>query len=158
MLPIAYPHPTGQANPITFRAAAALAAQGAWDASPTEIPIIAYDWLTLYFSYDEDADATDGAVDWYLEYSPYSIDQVGVQNWFQMTLYAAGVMAAGSDIQSNIQREYITYAATDAAIEAFVYGPLQLERTIERIRLVARESGDTDNPGLFHVVGVANGE
>ena len=160
MLPIAYPHPTGQSNPITVRAAAALPAAGAWDSVPLEIPVIAFDQITFYFSYDEGAEADEGtgAFDWYLEYSPYYADLAGVEDWFQMSLYDAGVLASGADTQSFIQKEYITYGATSSSVQNFTYGPLGIERTIERLRLVARESGDTDNPGTLHVVAVANGE
>lgn len=159
MLPIGNSYPPGVENPITLRADAALAAAGAWDAAPTEIAVIGFDQITLFLSYDEAAAvAGNGAVDWYLEYSPYAADVVGVDSWFQMSLYAAGVMAAGADIQSRLQREYITYDSTAAASEAFVYGPIDLKQTIERLRLVARESGDVANPGAFHVVAVANSE
>jgi len=157
MYPLSQPHPIGQANPITFRADAILPAAGAWDASPVEVPVIAFDKLTLYFSYDEDAGvAGAGAFDFYIEYSPYSIDQVGVENWFRMALYAAGVMAAGTDIQSNIQREYITYDSIGATAETFVYGPLDISKTVERMRIVARESGEVGNPGDLKIIGVAN--
>ena len=159
MFPLSHPHPTGQANPITFRADALLPAAGAWDANPTEVPVIAFDQLSLYLAYDEDAAvAGNGVVDFYIEYSPYSADLVGVENWFRMSLYAAGAMAAGTDITSNVQREIVSYDSVGATVETFGYGPLQLKQTVERIRIFARESGDVANPGTFQIIGVANSE
>ena len=40
----------------------------------------------------------------------------------------------------------------------FVYGPLDMKQTVERIRVFARESGDVANPGDLHIVAVANAE
>lgn len=156
MYPLANPHPTGQANPITFRADAILLAAGAWDADPEEIPVIAFDQVSLYFAYERGA--VGGVFDWYIEYSPYSIDQVGVENWFQMSLYEEGVMVISADITSNVQRELMTYGSTGAGVETFIYGQINLKQTVERMRIFARESGDVDNPGTLQIIGVGNAE
>lgn len=157
MFPLSHPHPTGQNNPVTIRADAILLAAGAWDAAPVEVPVAAFDYLMLYLAYDEAAAvAGNGAVDFYIEYSPYSADLAGVEDWFRMSLYEAGAMVAGSDITSNLQREIITYGSTGATVETFVYGPLSIMRTAERIRIFARESGDVANPGNLQIIGVLN--
>lgn len=159
-LPLAYPHPTGQVNPITVRAAAALPAAGAWDTAPLEIITISADWITFYFTYTRHAQAIVGVFDFKIEYSPYSSDQAGVEDWFDGSAFAIGAVVSGADTQSEIQAEYVTYASNGAAAEMVIFGPMRLERTIERLRLFARESenGDTDNPGTLHVVAVWNGE
>ena len=156
MLPMNYPHPTGLANPATVRAAAALLAAGAWDAAPTEIPIIAADYFTLYFTYTRGA--AGGAFDFQIQYSPYSADLAGVEDWFDASAYAIGAVVSGADTQSLIQAEYVTFQSQGATAENFIYGPIRLERTIERIRVLCRESGVVGDPGELHIVGVFNGE
>ena len=155
VLPIGNPYPTGEKNPVEAVLDAALPAAGAWVVGP-EITAAIFDQITLFADYIRGA--AGGAVDLRLEYSPYSVDQVGVDNWFQMSIYSAGAMAAGTDIQSFIQREYITYTSTGATSEAFIYGPLSLMQTVERVRISARESGVVGTPGTIHVVAVLNAE
>ena len=69
------------------------------------------------------------------------------------SIYAAGAVAAGADTQSLVQREYQTYTATGATAEDFIYGPLPLNGTIERVRVRARESGNVGAPGTLSIVG-----
>jgi len=145
-------HPLGTTNPVTVRASAALAGAGAWDATPTEFSVAGYRWITLYISYTRGA--AGGAVDFQIQTSPYSVDQVGVESWFEGTLLAPAVLAAGVDSQSRIQREYITYAATGAAIENPDYGPIEFGASVERMRIRCRESGVVGTPGTLHIVGV----
>ncbi len=151
MLPVAYPHPVGFTNPIVLRASAALAGAGAWDATPVETPVDGMDRMTLYFTYTRGG--AGGAFDFQIQVSPYSSDQLVVQNWFPTSLYQLGVIVAGSDAQSRVQREYATYQATGAAVETFVHGPTDI-KSVERIRLVARESGAVGTPGTLMIVGV----
>ena len=139
-------------NPFTFRASAALAGAGAWDATPLTIACPQRGSLTLFLSYTRGA--AGGAFDYQLQVSPYSATVAGVENWFNESEFSAAVLAAGVDSQSRLQQEYITYGSKAAAIENVVYGPVQLEAGIERIRLVARESGVVGNPGTLHVVGL----
>lgn len=149
VLPItpAYPVIT---QPVTVRAAAILLAAGAWDAAPLEIAVPGFEKGTFFFSYTRGA--AGGAFDYSIEVSPYSADQLIVQSWYQMSEYAPGILAAGVDTQSRVQREYITYQAIGAAIENFISGPIEISRNIERIRLNVRESGDVANPGTVHIV------
>jgi len=158
MLPISYPHPTGLANPVTLRAAAALPAAGAWDTTPTEFPIIAADIFTLYLTYTRGA--AGGAFDFQIQYSPYYADLAGVEDWFNDSALALGGVVLGADTQHLIQAAYTTFESQGATAEMVIYGPIQLERTIERIRVRARESADgvVGTPGTLHIVGVFNGE
>ena len=68
-----------------------------------------------------------------------------------MSAYAVGVVAAGADTASLIQRENATYTSTGAAAEAVAWGPIALRGTVEDLRIVANETGDNANPGNFGV-------
>jgi hypothetical protein len=138
-------------NPVTMKAAATLEAAGAWD-TPTEIACAGFDWVMLYFTYTRGA--ANGAMDFQPQVSPYSADLAGVEDWFTQSIYAGGAVVAGADTTSNVQRELVTYGSTGAAAEMFVYGPVRLDGTIERIRITTRESGVASNPGDCHIVGV----
>lgn len=145
-------HPPGTRNPVTVRAAAALAGAGAWDAAPTEFSVAGFRWITLYISYTRGA--AGGAMDFQVESSPYSADVVGAESWFDQSEFAPAILAAGVDSASRIQRETVTYAATGAAIENFVYGPIEFGSSVERMRIPCRESGVVGTPGTAHLVGV----
>lgn len=149
-LPILDAHPRGWQNPVTLRANAALAA--AWDAAPAESFASGAHNLTLAFTYERGA--AGGAFDWQLEVSIYAVAgnvPTGAGEWVTESLYAAGAVAAGVDSQSRVQREFQTYQATGAAAEDFVYGPVALDGTIERIRVRARESGVPGTPGDLQI-------
>jgi hypothetical protein len=139
-------------NPVTVRAAAALPAAGGWDATPTEVACAGFNWMMLYFTYTQGA--AGGAVDFQMHVSPYAADIAGVEDWFYQSVYGAGAVAAGADTTSNVQRELVTYGSTAAGAETFVYGPVILDGTVERLRVRCRESGATANPGDCHVVAV----
>lgn len=149
-----HPISTTYLDKVIARALAALPAAGAWDGDPTALHCEDFHFVTFYLAYmsgNDGQDPVDGAVDFKIEVSPDTSGSV----WHQFTEYAPAVLAAGVDSQSRIQREYITYEPTqDAAFEYFVYGAIELRGTIERIRIVARESGDTDHPGQLSVVAV----
>lgn len=156
MLPISYPHPTGLANPATLRAAAALPAAGAWDTSPTEVPIIAADYVTLYMTYTRGA--AGGGFDFQLQYSPYYADLAGVEDWFESSAYSVAAVALGADSISQIATEYVRFTSQGATAENFIFGPVRLERTVERLRVIAKEHGVVGTPGTLHIVAVFNGE
>lgn len=146
-------YPTGWTNPITLRASAALAAAGAWDAAPTESFATNAQSLTLSFTYTRGGAA--GAFDWQLEVSIYAVVgnvPAGASEWVTESLYSAGAVVAGADTGSDVQREYQTYTATGAGAEDFVYGPIELNGTIERIRVTAKESGNVGAPGTLSIV------
>ncbi len=139
-------------NPVTVRAAAALAAAGAWDATPTEVACAGFNWVMFYFTYTRGA--ANGAMDFQIHTSPYSADVAGVEDWFYQSVYAAGAVAVNVDTTSNIQRELVTSGATAAGAETFNYGPVSLDGTVERIRIRCRESGVAGTPGDVHIIGV----
>jgi hypothetical protein len=138
-------------NPATIRASAILPAVGAWDPTPIIFPMAGFGVATLFFAYTRGG--AGGAFDWYLEGTPYAIDVIApLATWFQSSLYAPAILAAGVDSQSRIQREYFTYQAVGGAIETFAYGALRLLGTVERLRLFARESGNVGAPGTLQVM------
>ena len=134
------------------RASAALPAAGAWDATPTEMASPYFDYVTLSFTYTRGA--AGGAFDWQIETSPYSVAAnvpVGASEWVTESIYAAGAVAAGADTTSLVQRELQSYTSQGAAAEDFVYGPIALNGTVERIRVRARESGVVGTPGTLQI-------
>lgn len=145
-------HPVAWVNPVNLRASAALPAAGAWDATPTEQNVAGADFVTFHFTYTRGA--AGGAFDWQLQTSAYSVAAnvpAGAAEWVNESVYDAGVLAAGADTQSRVQREYQTYQATAAAAEGFTFGALELRGTIERIRIRARESGAVGTPGTLQI-------
>jgi hypothetical protein len=148
-------HPPGFENPVVLRASAALAAAGAWDAAPTETPCAFVDNITLNFTYTRGA--VGGAFDWQVETSPYAVAAnvpAGASEWVTQSIYAGGLVAAGADTTSLVQRELQSYGSQGAAAEDFSYGPIALEGTVERIRVRARESGVVGTPGTLQITAV----
>lgn len=154
MLPISQPHPIINSLAV-MRPLAILLAAPAWDPTPPEFAVAGFDFATLYFTYTWDVLSIGfGAFDVQIETSPYVVNQPVVQNWFAQALYAAGILAAGVDTQSRIQREYVTYRATAAGLgvpETFSRGLVRVVGA-ERIRIVARESGDLALPGTLEII------
>jgi hypothetical protein len=153
MLPILDPMPRGYTNPVTLRASAALPAAGAWDTAPTESPVANADNMTLSFTYTRGA--AGGAFDWQLEVSIYAVTAnvpAGASEWVTESLYAAGAVAAGADTTSLVQRELQSYTSQGAVAEDFVFGPIVLDRTVERVRVRAKESGVVGTPGTLSIV------
>jgi len=154
IIPLGNPYPVAWNNPVTMRASAALPAAGAWDAAPTEQNVAGGGSIMLSFTYTEGA-VVGGAFDWQVQASIYSIAAnvpAGAGEWGDESLYQAGAVAAGVDSQSRVQAEYQTFDPTGVAIETFVYGPIELNHTIERVRIPCRESGQVATPGLLAVV------
>lgn len=150
-LPILDAHPRGWQNPVNLRAYAALPNAGAWDATPTESFSSGAHNLTLSFRYVRGA--AGGAFDWQLETSIYAVAAnapTDAAEWVTESLYAPGVIAPGEDSQSRVQREYQTYESFSAD-DDFVYGPIALNGTVERIRVRASESGVTGTPGNLQI-------
>ena len=134
------------------RASAALAAAGAWDATPTEMPAPYFQDMTLSFTYTRGA--AGGAFDFQIETSPYSIVgnvPAGASEWITQAIYASGAVAAGADTTSLVQRELESFTSQGAAAEDFSYGPIGLKGTVERVRVRARESGVVGTPGTLQI-------
>lgn len=153
-LSISHPHPVGFENPVTLRAAAVLAAAGAWDAAPLEVACAGAWWVRFYFTYTRAA--LGGAVSYRWEISPYSANIAGVEDWFQGTLYVPDdIDPPCEDVIGFVQRETIRYCSADVAgAQTFVSPPIHLAGCLERLRLNCSETGTPLVPGDCHVVGV----
>jgi len=137
------------------RVSAILAAAGAWDATPVEMPCPYMEYVAFNLTYTRGGVA--GAFDIQIWLSAYSVAAnvpAGAEEWVSESVYAGGLLAAGADTQSRLQREYETYQATGAAVEAFSYGPILLGGTYERIYILARESGNAGAPGTLQIEAV----
>ena len=152
MLPMFNTHPRGWVNPVNLRVSAALEAAGAWDVTPTVSFSSGAQNFTLAFTYTRGA--AGGAFDWQLEVSPYAVvgnAPAGASEWITESVYASGAVAAGVDTTSGVQRELQSFTSQGAAAEDFVFGPIALNGTIERIRVTARESGVVGTPGTLQI-------
>lgn len=155
MLPsIRQSYPRGWQNPVVARVSAALAAAGAWDANPTEFFVSGAKSMTLTFTYTRGA--AGGAFDFQLEVSPYSVAALvpaGGGEWADGSAYAVGAVGLGADTQSRVQDEYITFGSQGAGAETIIFGPIELDGTIERMRIPCRESADgvVGTPGTLQV-------
>lgn len=132
------------------RVSAVLAA--AWDAAPIEMACPGLNSVTFGFTYTRGGAA--GAFDYQIWYSLYSVAAnvpAGAQEWYTEPIYAAGAVAAGVDTTSLVQLEFQRYTPTGAAVSAFPIGPIELDATIERIRIRARESGNVGAPGTLQI-------
>jgi len=146
-------YPVAWINPVTMRASAALPAAGAWDPAPTEQNVAGAGSITLSFTYTEGAPT--GAFDWQLQTSIYSVAAnvpAGAGEWGDEVLHAPGAVFAGQDSQSRVQAEYQTFDPIGVAAETFTYGPIELNYTIERVRVLARESGVVGTQGTLAIV------
>ena len=133
---------------VVVRAAAALAGAGAYVAS-AEVFCVDYRSLVLYLSYDENAATANGAVSFFLEVRPFAST-----DWYRQSVYAPGIVAAGADVASLIQREVLSYTPVGTAVERWVYGPVALGQGVEAFRLQCAESGDVAQPGTFGAIAV----
>lgn len=129
----------------TARVSAVLVAAGAFDSAPTALACPGFDFVTLFFKYTRGG--AGGAFKFKIEISPDSTGSV----WHQATLYSPGTVTAGADTLSTDQREAVSYQATGASAELFVFGPLELGGTIERVRVNAAETGATGTPGTLEI-------
>jgi hypothetical protein len=154
MLDYLNPHPRGWQNPVILRISAALPAAGAWDATPIESFTSGARWLNLAFTYTRGA--AGGAFDFQIETSIYAVAArvpTGASEWITQAIYAAGAVVAGADTTSLVQRELESYGSQGAAVEDFGYGSLDFGRTVERVRIRARESGVVGTPGTLQITG-----
>ncbi len=140
-------HPLADVNPVVIRAWAVLPALPNWIFH--EFNTAGWEWALFYFAYQR-AGATGGFnVQGYA--SPYSSDQVGVENWFSQSLHVDGVLVAGQIAQGRIQQEYDTYQSQWGGVETFVYGPTHIAKCAERMRFRVTESVNTV-PGSLQIL------
>ena len=139
------------ANPMTFRASAILEAAGAYDPAPTEVATANLSSIQFYITYTRGGAA--GAMSMNVEASPYSADQVGVENWFRYPCTAC-TPQAGGDASETVQCADVIYTATSANTETFLwpYEPLTLDACVERLRIPCAEVGNVGAPGTTHIV------
>jgi hypothetical protein len=131
-----------------MRLALPLPAAGVWDAigdvpTPLALFVGGAGKLTIEFTY------TRGGAAGAFDFMVLAADTNPVLRWYQLALYEPGVVATGFDTQSKIQREYITYGATDAATEYFIHGPIKLVGAVEWVAILSRESGNAGAPGTL---------
>lgn len=129
-----------------LRLRAALAGAGAYDAAPLVVPCIGFREALIFIDYDEDAGGLAGAMDFYIEYSPFSVG-TALSDWFRMTVLDIGVLVAGVVVPNIIQQSVISFTPVGAAVEGFIYGPVELGGGIERLRIFTRETGQVGFPG-----------
>lgn len=144
--PTSLPYPTGFDNPVTIRAAAALAGAGAWDAAPVVIPVPEMKHLALFMKYTRGG--AGGAFDIEVLGSPLSAGTV----FYVTGAYERGVIAAGVDVASKCQRDIVTYKAVGAGAE-YVMLKVDIYDVIERVEVIARESGNVGAPGTLEIFG-----
>lgn len=156
------PLPAGVFGLNEARPSGALPAGGNWDPEPDEFFVSGASWLGVHVTYQEDAQAVNGAIDVQLELSPYALAAncpAGAEEWITQTLYAPGVVAPGVDSQSRTQAEYVTFDPVTANREAITFSPVELRGIFERARIRARESGDVAAPGVAQMTATLyNGE
>ena len=149
-LRISYPHPVGWTNPVTVGTWAALT--GAF-VDGNEIVTAGASSIVFQITYTPGAAGQE--LNFYVETSIYAV--VGnvpatAGEWARESIYQPGAVAAGFDTESLMQREFESYTATGAAVETFVYGPVELGHVIERLRMAALEAGDPQEFGSLIVV------
>jgi len=74
--------------------------------------------------------------------------------WVTEAIKAAGAVVAGADTTSLVQRDSQSYTSQGAAAEDFSFGPIELNGTVERIRVRAAESGVVGTPGTLQIQAV----
>lgn len=131
----------------TVRVSNILPAAGAYDPAPVAIQCPGFKRVTFYVTYTRGG--AGGAVDFKVEAkrAPTSLTV-----WHQLAQYSSGALTAGTDTTSNVQREEVRYQATGAAAERFVFGPIDLEGTVEQIRVSCQESGAVATPGTCEII------
>ena len=135
----------------TLRPRALLPLVGAWDAVPVEAICAEYSRVTLYISYAEEDPA--GAMDFQVQISPFSENQLTLESWFDLTAYAVGAVVSGADTQSLVQANYVTFEPVSTDDEGFAF-LIELDETVQRIRVLCRESGAVADPGYCRVIGI----
>ena len=147
-------YPRAWQNPVDLRPSAALEAAGAWDTAPVAVRVSDATRMSLALTYTRGG--AGGAFDWYIEISYAGVAATlptGAAEWDEMALYASGPVAAGADSQSRIQMEFITFQPLTVNAETFTWD-IELDGTVERVRILARESGAVGTPGTLQVTAI----
>ena len=105
------------------------------------------EWLQFYLSYERGA--AGGIVSFQVQYRLSRL--LGT---YTQSALSVGAVAAGADTASLIQREWLSYGATAAGAEGFVYGPLRLGGCVEDFRVGFLESA-AGVPGTPGNLGIA---
>jgi len=101
-----------------------------------------FSWIMLYLEYVRGA--AGGAVEFYVEGQPAVYGGA-----YGQSAKFVGPVAINVDTASNVQRETDRYGATGAAVEGFMYGPIEFRGTLENFRVAFREVGVVGTPGQF---------
>jgi len=131
---------------VTVRAAAALPAAGAYEAS-AEVPCAGYRWLSLYLSYDEDPATAAGAVTYFVELRP-----AGSTVWYADPSWTTAAVAAGADTVEHLQRRHFVYTPVGTATERWRHPMVIGLDGVEAFRVQCAESGAVGAPGVFSAV------
>lgn len=133
-------------NPEIFPSAT-LPASPTFDASG-EQKVEGQRHLALFCSYTQGA--ANGAVTILIEYSPNGSD------WFQSSLLFLDAVTQGSDSDSPIQRNKITYTSTAAGAETFIIWLTDPDHpqkvNAQDIRIQVSETGVPGTPGTFSAI------
>jgi hypothetical protein len=129
-----------------FRAAAALAAAGAYDAAPTEVPTGGRTHLKIWISYTRAA--AGGSVVVRVE---NGLTIGGANVWGRDNVINTAGFVAGADSVSQVQRESWEYTSTAAGAEISCM-TFQLNGA-DLVRLPCAELGAIANPGTVRIVG-----
>lgn len=124
------------------RASAVLPGAGAYDSSPTAIPLQNFSQIAFFISYARGG--VGGSTAFKVEFNDQDDPSVAT-DWYQSTEVTVGALTSGSDVQDKTQRAEILYQATAAGAERFispVYNALA-----KWARVAFKEVGATGTPG-----------
>ena len=135
---------------IEALALAALPAAGAWGTS-SAYSCYSFACLTLFVQYDEAAQASDGAMEFIVEWTPYSgatpsTVPAGQLEWFPLSVVGWANAVLGAQADGILEPGIVQFDPVTAVLEGVIYS-IAIPDFAERFRVRYRESGDTDNPG-----------
>lgn len=136
----------------TFRATAVLPGSPTFDPNPAEILCPGFDFLVLYFGYTRGA--VGGEFQALIEFSPFVSAPASGGEWFAGSAIEVPTITGGSNVISLVQGERIQYGSTGSGLETFAFGPVSLQRAVQRMRISATETGVVGTPGDLQIVGL----
>lgn len=139
-----HPVSTTYLDKQTVKVSAALPAAGAYDV-PLELFCPGFDVVTLFVKYTRAG--AGGSVRLLPEFM-----LTGSTAWYRKSLYGPPVVVAGADAAGLVQSETLLYTSTAAGAESFVFGPLELDGTIEKMRVSCAEVGAVATPGTVEII------